>query len=80
MDRNQKFIKRLSPAERQKIISVLENILSGKTDNLDIKKLTGHQDIFRVRVGSVRIIFISNRHENTILEIARRSDVTYRVF
>jgi mRNA-degrading endonuclease RelE of RelBE toxin-antitoxin system len=79
-DKNQKFIKKLSTTEQNKCISTIEKILAGKIDNLDIKKLVGHQDLFRARVGSIRIIFISNRHENTILEISRRSDTTYNDF
>lgn len=78
MDKNQKFIKKLSGPEQERIIIAIEKILAGETSKLDIKKLVGHQDLFRVRVGSMRIIFISNRHENTIIEMGRRSDTTYR--
>jgi len=77
MDRNKKFVKKLSGIEQEKIILTIEKILAGQTNNLDVKKLVGHQDLFRARIGSVRIIFISNRHENTILEISRRSDTTH---
>lgn len=77
MNKNQKFVKKLSGSEQEKIILATQNILAGQTDNLDVKKLVGHQDLFRAQIGSVRIIFISNRHENTILEISRRSNTTY---
>lgn len=80
MDKNQKFVKKLSGSEQEKIILAIEKILAGQTDNIDVKKLVGHQDLFRARIGSVRIIFVSNRHENTILEISRRSDTTYSTY
>lgn len=78
MDRNLKFVKKLTPKEQARIIAVIEKILTGNTVDLDSKKLVGYQDVYRVRSGTVRIIFISNRYENTILEIARRDDSTYR--
>ncbi len=78
MDKNQKFIKRLSKKEFAVLQSVLQQIEDKETTNLDIKKLTGHPDIFRVRVGTIRIIFISNRDTNEILDIGRRNEQTYR--
>ena len=80
MDKNQKFIKRLSKKEFTVLQSVLQQIEDKETTNLDIKKLTGHLDIFRVRVGTIRIIFISNRDTNEILDIGRRNEQTYRDF
>jgi mRNA-degrading endonuclease RelE of RelBE toxin-antitoxin system len=76
MDKNQKFVKKLSGTKQDKIIIAIENIQAGKTSSLEVKKLVGHQDLFRAQIGSIQIIFISNRHENTILEISRRSDTT----
>lgn len=80
MDKNQKFLKRLSKKEFTTLQAVMQQIEDGKTTNLDIKKLTGHQDIFRVRVGTIRIIFISNRNTNEILDVGRRNEQTYREF
>lgn len=80
MDKNQKFLKRLSKKEFAVLQSVMQQIEDGKTANLDIKKLTGHPDIFRVRVGTIRIIFISNRNTNEILDVGRRNEQTYRDF
>ena len=80
MDKNQKFIKRLSKKEFTLLQSVLQQIEDNETNNVDIKKLTGQPDIFRVRVGTIRIIFISNRDTNEILDIGRRNEHTYRDF
>ena len=78
MDRNQKFLKRLSEKELAEVLRVLQLIYEKNISILDIKKLSGHQDIFCVRVGNIRIIFLANRHTTEILEISRRSEKTYR--
>jgi mRNA-degrading endonuclease RelE of RelBE toxin-antitoxin system len=78
MDKNQKFLKKLSQTEQKEMIVLLELIFSGKTKDLDIKKLTGYKDIFRVRSGKIRVIFRRLDSDINILEISRRSEKTYR--
>ena len=80
MDKNQKFLKRLTPKELIALQKILVQIQERETTNLDIKKLSGHQDVFRVRSGNIRIIFLANRTTTEILEISRRNDKTYRDF
>jgi mRNA-degrading endonuclease RelE of RelBE toxin-antitoxin system len=80
MDKNQKFLKKLSSKELVALQSVLQKIQNKQTEGLDIKKLSGHTDVFRVRVGTIRIIFLANRSVIEILEISRRSEKTYHNF
>ena len=80
MDKNQKFFKRLSPEELSALQKVLQLIQERKTAGLDIKKLSGHQDVFRVSTGDIRVVFIANRATIEILEISRRNEKTYRDF
>lgn len=78
MDKIAKLLKKLSAKEREQIEVSLVALLSGKTENLDIKKLKGTDDIFRVRAGPLRIIFKKERDDIRILDIARRDENTYR--
>jgi mRNA-degrading endonuclease RelE of RelBE toxin-antitoxin system len=78
MDKNQKFLKRLSPREFELVETTLYKLLNHDTNNLDIKKLVGYRDVFRVRVGSIRIIFLDANSGLEILEISRRSEKTYK--
>lgn len=80
MDRNEKFLKKLSDKEFKILSEILNHIKTGKTTDLDIKKLTGHSDIYRVRKNQIRIIFLANRDRIDILEISKRNDNTYRKF
>lgn len=80
MGRIDKFLKRLLPEERERVISCLEDILSGNFSNLDIKKLKGQMYFYRVRLGGIRIIFTKQKNKIKIITIERRSDNTYRGF
>ena len=77
MDNIQKLLKKLSTDERARLEAVLVVLLSGTTSSLDIKKLVGVDDIYRVRAGNVRIIF-SKKGGIRILEISRRDESTYK--
>jgi mRNA-degrading endonuclease RelE of RelBE toxin-antitoxin system len=80
MDRNQKFLKRLSSKEFIAVEQVLQKILIRDTSGLDIKKLSGYRDVYRVRTGNIRIIFLDTGNSIEILEISRRDEQTYKNF
>lgn len=77
MDKIAKLLRKLSDKERAHVGHVLVLLLSGKTTSLDIKKLQGAEDIYRVRVGTLRIIFRKQKPDIRILEISRRDEGTY---
>jgi len=78
MDRNQKFLKRLEPKEFAAVETILHKILSRNTTSLDIKKLAGYRDVYRIRTGNIRIIFLDTGTNPEILEISRRNEKTYK--
>ncbi len=69
-----KFLSNLGRAEQRKVkakISLLMNALENAippyaVPGLDFKKLKGYQDIFRIRIGSVRIILNIDVNSRTI--------------
>lgn len=78
MDKVTKALKRLQPKERKVFLTLLQLIEARQLAGLDIKKLAGHDDIFRLRKGNYRIIFkIDDRNNVYILTLERRSDQTY---
>lgn len=80
MDKISKVLKKLSENERQKIKSVLSKLRDGKTDGLNIKKLKDRNDIFRLRIGDLRIIYQTEIKEKIVLlTIARRNEKTYKL-
>lgn len=78
MDRNQKFLKRLSDKEFAAVETALQKILDRDTAGLDLKKLSGYRDVYRVRIGNIRIIFLDTGNDPEVLEISRRSEKTYK--
>lgn len=77
MDTISKALRRLTSKEQRLVKTILMALQKGKTTNLDIKKLKSKKTIFRVRKGSIRIIYQQQSGTITILAIERRSDTTY---
>jgi mRNA interferase RelE/StbE len=54
------------PTSTQKAIVKQINFLNTNHENSDIKKLKGHSDLYRLRVGDYRIIFAINKKTQQI--------------
>jgi mRNA-degrading endonuclease RelE of RelBE toxin-antitoxin system len=80
MDKITKLLKKLSQKEREAIETTLLALITGEIRSLDIKKLLGVVDVYRVRVGEIRIIFRKVGGEIKILEISRRAEDTYKKY
>ena len=78
MDKLAKLLKKLTSKESNQLAKTLRALLSGETDSLDIKKLKGVDNVYRVRVGNLRIIFRREKRDIRVLEVSRRDDTTYR--
>ena len=80
VDRIQKALHNLSPKERKHISLIFGDIRKGEVNDYDVKKLKGHDGIYRVRKGSLRIIYrITKEGEIFVLVIERRGDTTYNL-
>lgn len=79
MDKIEKFLKKLSSKERDSVQYIIEKILSDSTYDLDVKKLKGGQNFFRVRKGNIRVIFIKDDSVIRIVFIGRRDENTYKL-
>ena len=78
MDKIQKALGKLTEKERKKVKEILIQLKNRRIENLNIKKLKGREDIFRIRKGKIRIIYRTDIKNNiSILSIERRSDTTY---
>ena len=84
MDLVSKFLRKLDRGRRQETEVLLLQIKQRKFANLDIKKLKGEDNVFRVRKGKIRVIFsvskgrTPNDPEVSVVSINFRSDTTYR--
>ncbi len=74
-----KKLKKFSPKEKLVVTDLVEKIAGRNLAGLDCKKLKGLKNFFRVRKGSIRIIFeLQAGREPYILAIERRSETTYK--
>ena len=78
MGKLKRLLKRLNSAERKIIGKILQQIESGDLTDLDVKRLKGRKDVFRVRKGKLRIIFYKTEDEFYLVSIERRTDTTYK--
>ena len=78
MDKIEKALAKLSEKERKKIKQALEKLFSDEIKGLDIRKLKDRSDIFRLRIGNLRIIYRVSGEKISILAISRRNEKTYK--
>lgn len=76
MDKIEKLFRKISQKDRQKLLSIIENLLSGKRGGLDITKII-NTDFYRLKSGRYRIIFHYQNKEVIIDSIKLRSETTY---
>ena len=60
-----KFIDKLPKNEKIRVVKAIEMLPNGE----DIKKIKGHNDLFRLRVGDYRIIYTVDNGEFIVIVI-----------
>lgn len=79
MDKINKTLVKIPGKQRKAILAAAKQIRNGNLENLDIKKLKGPKDLFRVRVGDYRIIMQTRRKGNpVVLDVTKRDEKTYK--
>ena len=80
MGKIEKFLRKLSPSNRQIVKEALVKVLSSDLQGLNVKKLKGHQGLFRVRIGNVRIVFSQEEGVIYVVFIGKRGSSGYKKF
>lgn len=75
-----KFFSRLDKKEFTIVMKMVEKITNLNLVGLNIKKLEGHKNVFRVKKGGIRIIYYIENNRGKIISVVRRSEKTYRDF
>ena len=71
-----KFIDGLPANERRRVVAAIELLPDGE----DIKKLKGHENLFRLRVGGYRIIYTIDNGELIVyvIDVGSRGQIYNR--
>ncbi|MEK9131290.1 MAG: hypothetical protein AAB447_00050 [Patescibacteria group bacterium] len=78
MHKIDKFLKKLTRDDRAEIEKVLEKISIRDFSTLDLKKMQGERNLYRIRKGNIRIIFSLSANQIRIQSIQFRNEQTYR--
>ena len=78
MDKIDKVLSKLGVREKEKLKNILLKINNSELRGLDLKKLKGRNDVFRVRHGNMRVIFRKKDNTIKILALERRTTKTYK--
>lgn len=65
--KSQKFIEDLSKKEQINIISKIDKLISDDYKSLDIKRLQGFNNLYRIKAGDYRIVFRPIENKKIIL-------------
>lgn len=79
-DKIKKFLAKLPTKDLVAVRIILAKILANDLKGLNIVQLKGSQDVFRVKKGSLRVIFRTENGKNFIISIDRRNEKTYKNF
>lgn len=77
MDKVDKFTRKLEKHEALRLHDVINQIRMNQLSGLDVKKLKGSDEEYRVRMGRVRIRFLKTDNRNVIIDVGFRNDNTY---
>lgn len=75
MDKIEKFIKRLSKKQAIRIGKALLDIVMLDLKGYDVKKMKGAEDLYRMRIGDIRIVFRKNKNNGIPIDIAFRGKI-----
>ncbi|PCI20487.1 plasmid stabilization protein [Candidatus Wolfebacteria bacterium] len=78
MDKKEKQFRKLNKEDRKRVREIIDKIKNKDTKYLDIRKLKGFDNMFRVRKGRIRIIFRSENNLMIIDCISIRGDAIYK--
>ncbi|MEI6191224.1 MAG: hypothetical protein WCP24_02555 [bacterium] len=78
MNKIEKILAKVDSKERDSILELMYKIKSGNLQGLNIKKLEGESECFRLKKGNFRIIFSKTDTGIEIISVDRRNEKTYR--
>ena len=77
-DKIQKFLRKLDAKRRAIIVELLTQVTTGNFAELNVIKLEGKENRYRLLKGNIRIIFSLDEKQKAVeIEIDWRNDNTY---
>lgn len=71
-EQRKKYLQKIQEKKREKLELIIEKIISGEFQNLDVKELNSNNNYFRCRTWNIRIIFEIKENQIKIIKIWSR--------
>lgn len=78
MNEIEKFLRKLKKAEQDAFLLLFEQLEKDYTKVPGVKKLVGKKNLYRIRMGKYRIIFLVGKKSLEIIRIKKRTEGTYK--
>ena len=78
MDKIAKQFRKIPKDDRISIENTLKNISKRNYKGLNLKRLKGYKNIYRVRTGNYRIIYFDDGKDIILKAIKKRDESTYK--
>lgn len=65
----EKKLDRLDRPTSQRLHDAVRDIILDKLSEYDVRKMTGFNNRYRIRIGKIRIVFDANPHGNEIVAV-----------
>lgn len=77
VDKLTKFLKKRDRKTALSILDMLEQLSRGDLSNMDVKKIRGRKNVFRIRKGRIRIVFAKRGNRIFVIRVDYRDEHTY---
>jgi len=78
MDKIKKHLAKLPRRKRDRVEQALCDIYLRRMAGYAMKKIRGHQFLYRIRIEDQRIIFYMDHEHTNIISVDKRDDRTYQ--
>ncbi len=77
MNKIEKFLQKLTPRERHILLKIFADIKTLHINTYDVKYLKGYKNLYRLRKGDWRIVFIKEETDKRgiIINVGYRKDI-----
>ena len=78
MNEIEKFLRKLKKTEQDAFLLLFEQLERDYKKVPGVKKLVGKKNLYRIRMGKYRIIFLVRKDGIEIIRIKKRAEGTYK--
>lgn len=75
----QKFLSKLSKKEKAEFLIIFRDILTLSLDGYNVTKMKGYNNLYRLRTGGIRVLFVKEKEMGIITAMGYRKDIYKKI-